>query len=33
MTKQELIQQIRLKESFLCVGLDPDMSKIPEHLL
>ncbi|MCX8486857.1 MAG: orotidine 5'-phosphate decarboxylase, partial [Crocinitomicaceae bacterium] len=33
MTKQELIQQIRLKESFLCVGLDPDMSKIPTHLL
>jgi orotidine-5'-phosphate decarboxylase len=33
MTKQELIQQIRLKESFLCVGLDPDMSKIPAHLL
>jgi orotidine-5'-phosphate decarboxylase len=33
MTKQELIEQIRLKESFLCVGLDPDMSKIPAHLL
>ena len=33
MTKQELIQQIRLKESFLCVGLDPDMGKIPTHLL
>ena len=33
MTKQELIQQIRLKESFLCVGLDPVMSKIPAHLL
>jgi len=33
MTKAELIDQIRLKKSFLCVGLDPDMSKIPAHLL
>jgi len=33
MTKSELIEQIRLKKSFLCVGLDPDLSKIPEHLL
>ena len=33
MTKQELLAQIRLKESFLCVGLDPDMGKIPAHLL
>lgn len=33
MTKAELIQQIRLKKSFLCVGLDPDLEKIPPHLL
>jgi len=30
MTRQELIQQIREKQSFLCVGLDTDISKIPE---
>ena len=30
MTRQELIQQIQEKESFLCVGLDPDMNKIPQ---
>jgi orotidine-5'-phosphate decarboxylase len=33
MTKQELLHQIKKKESFLCVGLDPDMDKIPKHLL
>jgi orotidine-5'-phosphate decarboxylase len=33
MTRQELIEQIRLKKSFLCVGLDTDLSKIPAHLL
>ena len=33
MTKAELIQQIRLKKSFLCVGLDPDLDKLPPHLL
>lgn len=33
MTRQELIEQIRQKESYLCVGLDPDMSKLPKHLL
>lgn len=33
MTKAALIEQIKLKESFLCVGLDPDLSKIPAHLL
>ena len=33
MTKVELIQQIRTKKSFLCIGLDPDLSKIPQHLL
>lgn len=33
MTKQELINQINIKKSFLCVGLDTDIKKIPEHLL
>lgn len=33
MTRKELIAQIRQKESFLCVGLDPDIKKIPAHLL
>ncbi|HLF62910.1 MAG TPA: orotidine-5'-phosphate decarboxylase [Saprospiraceae bacterium] len=29
MTREELVQQIRLKHSFLCVGLDPDPAKLP----
>ncbi len=33
MTKQELIANIKRKKSFLCVGLDTDITKIPEHLL
>lgn len=33
MTKQNLIEQIKLKKSFLCIGLDVDMNKIPKHLL
>lgn len=33
MTKRELIEQIRRKKSFLCVGLDTDLTKIPSHLL
>jgi orotidine-5'-phosphate decarboxylase len=33
MNRNELIEQIRSKKSFLCVGLDPDMNKIPKHLL
>jgi orotidine-5'-phosphate decarboxylase len=33
MTTQELIIQIRKKESFLCIGLDGDLTKIPSHLL
>jgi len=33
MTKQELIQQIKRKKSFLCVGLDTDLAKIPASLL
>jgi orotidine-5'-phosphate decarboxylase len=33
MQKIELIQQIKAKKSFLCIGLDTDLSKIPAHLL
>ncbi|MDR2804418.1 MAG: orotidine-5'-phosphate decarboxylase [Dysgonamonadaceae bacterium] len=33
MTKQELYNNIRQKQSFLCVGLDTDLRKIPPHLL
>ncbi len=32
MTKAELFSQIQKKSSFLCVGLDADINKIPEHL-
>ncbi len=32
MTRQELINQIKYKKSFLCIGLDTDISKIPEFL-
>ncbi len=33
MTLQELTQLIRDKQSFLCIGLDSDINKIPKHLL
>ena len=33
MTTQELINQIKKKKSFLCIGLDVDLNKIPQHLL
>jgi orotidine-5'-phosphate decarboxylase len=33
MITQHLINQIQLKKSFLCVGLDVDLNKIPKHLL
>lgn len=33
MNKAALVQQIKEKKSFLCVGLDPDLAKIPVHLL
>jgi orotidine-5'-phosphate decarboxylase len=32
MTRQQLIQQIQLQQSYLCVGLDTDPTKIPIHL-
>ncbi|OUT68311.1 MAG: orotidine-5'-phosphate decarboxylase [Crocinitomicaceae bacterium TMED16] len=33
MNRAQLIEQIQAKKSFLCVGLDPDLAKIPKHLL
>jgi len=33
MTHQELFENIRQKKSFLCVGLDTDINKIPQYLL
>jgi len=33
MTRQQLIEQVRSKQSYLCVGLDTDITKIPTHLL
>lgn len=33
MNKKELFENIRRKKSFLCVGLDTDLKKIPRHLL
>lgn len=33
MTRAELVAQINAKQSFLCVGLDTDLLKIPKHLL
>ena len=33
MNRKALIDQIFQKKSFLCVGLDPDLNKIPKHLL
>ncbi len=32
MTRSQLIEQIQIKKSYLCVGLDTDISKIPQHL-
>lgn len=33
MNRQELVENIRRKGSFLCVGLDSDIKKLPAHLL
>lgn len=33
MNQQQLFEQIKRKRSFLCVGLDTDIQKIPQHLL
>lgn len=32
MNREQLIQQIKTKQSYLCVGLDTDVNKIPPHL-
>ncbi|MGN0220802.1 MAG: orotidine-5'-phosphate decarboxylase [Prevotella sp.] len=32
MDRKQLTEQIRTKKSFLCVGLDPDINKMPEHI-
>jgi orotidine-5'-phosphate decarboxylase len=33
MTSDQLFEQIKIKKSFLCIGLDTDLSKIPQHIL
>ena len=33
MTNEKLISEIKRKKSFLCIGLDVDVNKIPSHLL
>lgn len=33
MTRAQLVEQIKSKKSYLCVGLDTDITKIPRHLL
>jgi len=32
MTRKQLVEQIQKKRSYLCVGLDTDLTKIPKHL-
>jgi orotidine-5'-phosphate decarboxylase len=32
MTRSQLVEQIFLKRSYLCIGLDTDITKIPKHL-
>lgn len=33
MTTKQLVDQIWKKKSFLCVGLDVDLNKVPKHIL
>ena len=33
MNRQQLVETIRERKTFLCVGLDTDIKKIPAHLL
>lgn len=33
MTTQQLVQEIHKKKSFLCIGLDVDLNKVPKHIL
>src|SRR4051812_27911760 len=32
MNREELVQQIREKKNYLCIGLDTDVTKLPKHL-
>ena len=33
MKLSSLVEQIKLKKSYLCVGIDPDLDKIPRHII
>ena len=33
MNRSELVNQIKTKRTFLCVGLDTDLKKVPQHIL
>lgn len=33
MTTQQLVKEIKRKKSFLCIGLDVDLNKVPQHLM
>ncbi len=33
MTRTQLVEEIEKRKSYLCVGLDTDITKIPKHLL
>ena len=33
MTREDIFELIQKKQSFLCIGLDTDLQKIPSHLL
>ncbi len=33
MNKKDIIKQIKIKNSYLCIGLDTDLERIPKHLL
>ena len=32
MTRHELVSRIKARRTFLCIGLDPDIAKLPAHL-
>ncbi len=33
MTREALVEQIKTKQTYLCVGLDSEIEKLPKHLL
>ena len=33
MNREDIITEIKKKRSFLCIGLDTDINKVPKHLL